>query len=111
MRYVLYAVLVVVALVAARRRRARASSTPVEARRAIYEMPFVRGRVGIVAAREVRERLRGRMFRVGTVLILAVVAAAIVIPNLHHRHAAALRVGVVGELPANLRAQITRDAR
>lgn len=74
-------------------------------------MPFVRGRVGIVAAREVRERLRGRMFRVGTVLILAVVAAAIVIPNLHHRHAAALRVGVVGELPANLRAQITRDAR
>ena len=32
--------------------------------------------IGLVAAREVRERIRGRVFRVGTLMLLAVVAAA-----------------------------------
>ena len=43
------------------------------------------GEIRLVAAREIRERTRGRIFRVGTVLILAAVAAAIVIPVLRWR--------------------------
>ncbi|MGH9017950.1 MAG: hypothetical protein ACRDY1_09415, partial [Acidimicrobiales bacterium] len=42
------------------------------------------GDVGLVAGREIRERIRGRIFRVGTLLILVVVALAIIIPTLHH---------------------------
>lgn len=63
--------------------------------------------VGLVAAREIRERVRGRVFRVGTALILAGIAAAIVIPAAaaagRHR---AQRVGVVGAVPASLRAAV-----
>jgi ABC-2 type transport system permease protein len=58
------------------------------------------GDVGIIAMREVTERLRGRIFRVGTLVILAVVAAAIIIPSLHHSSSgsATQEVGVVGSL-------------
>jgi ABC-2 type transport system permease protein len=66
--------------------------------------------VGLVASREVRERLRGRVFRVGTVLILAVVGAAIVIPALNSKTAGPQRVGVVGALPAPLRAIVVSCA-
>jgi ABC-2 type transport system permease protein len=45
-------------------------------------MPLL-GDAGLVAAREVRERVRGKVFRIGTLLILLAVAAAIVIPKLH----------------------------
>jgi ABC-2 type transport system permease protein len=55
----------------------------------------------------VRERLRGRIFRVGTVLILAVVAVAIVVPTLDHgTHRPHRQVGVVGALSASLRATV-----
>jgi ABC-2 type transport system permease protein len=54
--------------------------------------------LGLVAGRELRERLRGRMFRVGTMLMLAAVAAAIVIPTLHKNHATPQKVGVVSTL-------------
>ena len=50
--------------------------------------PF-NGDVGLVAAREMRERFRGRIFRVGTLLVLAAVAAAIVIPTLDKQQVAA----------------------
>jgi ABC-2 type transport system permease protein len=62
--------------------------------------------VGLVAAREVRERIRGKIFRVGTLLILAVVAAAIVIPVLHTGKSHLQQVGVVGALSAPLRAAV-----
>ena len=42
------------------------------------------GDVALVAAREIRERTRGRVFRVGTIIILLAVAAGVVIPALHH---------------------------
>jgi len=67
------------------------------------------GDVGLVAARELRERLRGRAFRVGTLLILAVVAAAIVIPAVRGDKASVQRVGVVGALSAPLRAGVVAD--
>ena len=67
------------------------------------------GDVGLVAARELRERLRGRTFRIGTLLILAVIAAAIVIPAVRGNKASVQRVGVAGALSAPLRAAVVAD--
>lgn len=61
------------------------------------------GDVGLVAEREVRERTRGRVFRIGTLVILLAVAAAIVIPKLTHSSSGPQQVGVVGPLSAGLR--------
>ncbi len=58
------------------------------------------GVVGLVAQREVRERIRSRVFQVGTAIILLVVVAAIVIPVLTKSKAKPDQVGVVGVLPA-----------
>ncbi|HEX4288412.1 MAG TPA: ABC transporter permease [Trebonia sp.] len=67
------------------------------------------GDVGLVAARELRERLRGRAFRIGTLLILAVIAAAIIIPAVRGDKASVQRVGIVGALSAPLRAAVVAD--
>jgi ABC-2 type transport system permease protein len=67
--------------------------------------------VALVAAREMRERFRGRVFRAGTLLILAVVAAAIVIPTLGSGKSHPERVGVVGGLSAALQATVVASAR
>jgi ABC-2 type transport system permease protein len=58
------------------------------------------GTVGIIAMREITERVRGRILRVGTLLILGVVAAAIIIPTLHSSSGGltAQTVGIVGSL-------------
>jgi ABC-2 type transport system permease protein len=63
------------------------------------------GDTGLVAGREIRERLRGRVFRVVTVLLFAVVAAAVVIPTIHSATTKSRRVGVVASSPA-LEAQL-----
>ncbi len=52
------------------------------------------GDIGLVAAREFRERVRGRVFRIGTLLVLVIVSAAIVIPTL---------IGSKGDHPAGRR--------
>jgi ABC-2 type transport system permease protein len=72
--------------------------------------PFNSG-VGLIMAREVRERLRGRVFKVTTVFILLVVAAAIVIPVLHNGKAKPQEVGIVGALSSSLRATVTSSAK
>lgn len=66
--------------------------------------------VGLVALRELQERFRGRIFRVGTLLMLAVVAAAIIIPTLDRGKAEPLRVGLVGALSAPARAAVVAAA-
>ena len=58
------------------------------------------GVLGLVAQREVRERIRSRVFQIGTAIILLVVVAAIVIPVLTKSKASPDHVGVVGALPA-----------
>ncbi len=93
-------------LVAARLWRRYHRRSPRESRARFASGPFASD-IGLVAVREVRERVRGRIFRVGTVLILAVVAAAIVIPVVdkgtsHPRET----VGVVGALSPALRATV-----
>src|SRR5664279_3240557 len=75
------------------RRRQRAALSPASpappagAVRSPFAIPLptlLQGDVALVAAREIRERTRGRVFRVGTIIILLAVAAGIVIPTLHH---------------------------
>ena len=57
------------------------------------------GDVGLIATREIKERVRGRIFRVGTLIILLAVGAAIVIPTLHSGGGPTTqKVGVVGGL-------------
>ena len=102
---VVLAVLFALRLLLRRRRRSTRSQpwTP-------KGLSLLKGDVGLVAAREVRERIRGKVFRVGTLLILAVVAAAIVIPVLNSGKSGPQRVGVVGALPASLRAALVASA-
>jgi ABC-2 type transport system permease protein len=93
------AVAVAVALRALRRRRGRGASGPRPVRpRAGGRTPF--GETGLVAGREIRERVRGRVFRVVTLILLAVVAAAVVIPTIDKPSTRPLAVGVVGGTPA-----------
>lgn len=53
------------------------------------------GDTGLVAGREIRERLRGRVFRVVTIVLFGIVAAAVVIPTLHGTAVKRADVGVV----------------
>ena len=97
-------VIAVLALTVWRRGRGRSTRNTSHTRRALVA-PLLLGDTGLVAAREVRARIRGRIFRVGTLLILAGVAAAIVVPVLKGgKHPD--RIGVVGALSAPLRAAI-----
>jgi ABC-2 type transport system permease protein len=84
------AVVLAVPVVAAAVRRRRAhrgrSRSPLAFGRLRQHVPWARGRplfgdTGLVAGREIRERLRGRVFRVVTAILFVGVAAAIVIPN------------------------------
>jgi ABC-2 type transport system permease protein len=69
------------------------------------------GDAGLVAGREIRERLRGRLFRVVTLILFAAVAAAVVIPTLHKASTTPRQiVGVVAGPPA-LDAELDELAR
>jgi ABC-2 type transport system permease protein len=58
------------------------------------------GDTGLVAEREIRERVRGRVFGVVTLILFAVVAAAVVIPTIHTGTTTRQKVGVVAGSPA-----------
>jgi ABC-2 type transport system permease protein len=113
--YLLLALLAVLVLLRGRRRAGAPSrpdaliSAPDAAGPAPMRLLPLPGDVGLVAARELRERLRGRAFRLGTLLILAVIAAVIVIPAVRGDRASVQRVGVVGALSAPLRAGLLAD--
>ena len=67
--------------------------------------------VRLVAGREVRERGRSKVFWVGTSVLLAGVAAAIVVPAvLGHHGQQTFRVGTVGAAPPGLVSSVTADA-
>jgi ABC-2 type transport system permease protein len=91
-----------VAFAVIRRMRPRRGGRRPWARPALPALPTAGRDIGLVAAREVRARVGGRVFRVGTVLMLAAAAAAIVIPVLE-RHKRAERVGIVGVISAPVR--------
>ena len=70
------------------------------------------GDVGLVASREIQERLRGRIFRVGTVVMLVAVIAVVVIPALHKSGGPTpQKIGVVGFLPAGTRQAVLGAGR
>ena len=63
------------------------------------------GEVGLVAGREIRQRIRGRIFRVGTLFLLVAVGAAIIIPTIHkggNGGPTVQTVGIVGPLSAQI---------
>lgn len=70
----------------------------------------VLGVAGLVAGREIRQRLRGRVFRVATVLLLVGVAAAIIIPAATKGKPHPQQVGVVGTLSQSERAAVATAA-
>ncbi|MGH9090051.1 MAG: ABC transporter permease, partial [Acidimicrobiales bacterium] len=69
----------------------------------------VLGAAGLVARREIHERLRGRLFKGVTLVLLAVVAAAIVIPTIHSGPGTT-RIGVAGTLSPALQHEVVRAA-
>ena len=100
------AVLVAVRLWRRARRSRGATTAPAPTRRALD----LHG-ASLVAAREIRERVRGRPFRIGTAIILVGVAAAIVIPVLTRSTPTPVRVGIVAATPTRLRATVEATAR
>ncbi|HLX89376.1 MAG TPA: ABC transporter permease [Acidimicrobiales bacterium] len=94
------AVAVAIRVVRYRRRHAAAGA---ERQRRRRSGPGWLGDAGLVAGREVRERLRGKAFRIGTAIILVVVSAAIVIPVVSKGGPGHEPVGVVGTVPASTR--------
>lgn len=60
------------------------------------------GDTGLVAGREIRERVRGRVFRVVTAVLFAGVGAAVVIPTLRGGDRIADRIGAVGTPPSSV---------
>lgn len=91
---VIAAAAAIVIFIRLRVRRARRSSGRRVVRASSWGQNLLRG-AGLVAEREVRERLRGRVFRVVTVILFGVVAAAVVVPTLDTGTTSSERVGVV----------------
>jgi ABC-2 type transport system permease protein len=107
-----YVILGVVVLFAAfrvwRRVRGGGSLASPSLKRAMARLDGVGGQSGLVAAREIRERTRSRVFRVGTIIVILVVAAAVVIPVLRKGHHTHVRVGVVGTLSPPLQRTVVQ---
>jgi ABC-2 type transport system permease protein len=109
MKFVVIALaIVVVATLRVVRRRRR---LPVVSHSRTSMSDSLSGVVSLIVAREVRERVRGRVFKLGTVIILLVVATAIVIPVLHSSNETSEKIGVVGTLSSPLRATVTNTAK
>lgn len=101
MKWIVYAIAAAVIIVLRITRRARGGRRlPVRAGLGAAGRALGRhnalGDTGLVAGREIRERLRGRSFKVISLVLLGVVAAAIVIPTLHSSSRSAVKVGLVG---------------
>ncbi len=99
-------------------RKAAAVEPPVPAVRTgrphpqLHRIEHAFGDVGLVAGREIRERVRGRIFRVGTIIMLVGVGAAVVIPTIHSGSGPTpQRVGVVGGLSSDGRQVVAASAK
>ena len=102
----------VAAFAVLRRRSARTGERP-GARADVPQAPrrHPLGDTGLVAAREVRERVRGRLFKGITAILLLVVGAAIVLPTIHSSAPeGSARIGVVGTVGVTLRDDVVLAA-
>lgn len=79
-------------------------------RRVRVPLPDVGSSVGLVAEREIRERVRSRTFRIGTIIILLVVVLGIVIPVINNGSHHPYKVAVVGPLSSQIRQTVLADA-
>ncbi len=106
---------VVLRLVKARRRRRAAGDvarSPISSSAArLVLRATARSDTLLIAEREIRERLRGRLFRAVTLLILGIVAAAILIPALSKSNSAPVRVGLVSPAEPGARATVLAAAK
>ncbi len=94
------------AIVLWRRRRTRARS-PKPARRMGRGSAHPRPEIFEIAMREINERVRGKIFQVGTAVILVAVALAIVVPKIGGASSTAVQtVGIVGPAPASLKVAV-----
>lgn len=66
--------------------------------------------VGLVAWREIEQRVRGRAFLLGTLAIIVLVFAAALIPSLGAEKDETLEIGLVGPTPAELAAALNAGA-
>ena len=82
------------------RRRGHRRSSPVGRLAGRLSGSGLFGNTGLVAGREIRERLRGRLLRVVTIILFAVVAAAVIIPTIHTGTTTRHKVGVVAGTPS-----------
>ncbi len=87
--------IVVVVLTGRLARRRRRPNAPAPSPRVPRDRRNPFGDTGLVAAREIRERLRGRVFRVVTVVLFLAVGAIIVVPTLRTSGPPRATVGVV----------------
>ena len=67
--------------------------------------------VRLIAAREVRERLRAKSFRVATMIGVAIVVAAIVVPKVHGGKKHVYTLAAVGGAPGPIREVVDDAAR
>jgi ABC-2 type transport system permease protein len=98
--FILAAVAVVLLVRLGLRRKGRGRASPLGGLARGLRDKRLLGDTGLVAGREIRERLRGRVFRVVTLILFAVVAAAVVIPTIHAGTTTRQKVGVVAGPPA-----------
>jgi len=98
--FVLAAVALVLLVRLGLHRRTRGRSSPLGGLTRTLRGGRLLGDTGLIAGREIRERLRGRLFRVVTLILFAVVAAAVVIPTIHIATTTRQKVGVVAGPPA-----------
>ena len=104
--FIIAAVAVVVAIIRlGLRRRGRGASPRRGVAGVRLRVGGLFGETGLVAGREIRERMRGRVFQVVTVILFGVVTAAVVIPTLHAGTTTSRRVGVVAS-SASLNAEL-----
>ena len=66
----------------------------------------VRGDIELIARREVHERVSTRVFRIGTIIVLLGVAAAVVVPVIHKGQTPIGHVAVVGRTSVLVRATL-----
>jgi ABC-2 type transport system permease protein len=97
---------VAVAFIVRRAARGQRSQGSSPERRVPSLSATVSSGTGLVATREIQQRLRGRIFRVATGITLLVIAAAVVIPTLGGGGSDKSKVGVSGTLTTAERAVI-----
>ena len=110
LRHLLSPLVVLVALGTGLLRRRRRRTTQ-KAPRVASTREWTRHPVGLVAGREIHQRLRSRSFTISLLITMIAVAAIIVIPTLHHSSAPRVRLGVTSSAPSSTAALAAKDAR